>query len=37
MGNTNKPNIKKYEHTYWSMNDEEMEEIKNIKLLKLSY
>ena len=34
MGNyTNKPNITKYEHTYWSMNNEEIEEIKKYKII----
>ena len=33
MGNTNKPNITKYKHTYWSMDNEEIEEIKKYKII----
>lgn len=33
MGNTNSPNIIKYKHTYWNMNDEDIEEIRNYKII----
>jgi hypothetical protein len=32
MGNTNKPNLK-YKHTFWSMEDEDIEEIQNYKII----
>lgn len=33
MGNTNNPNILKYKHTFWSMEDEDIEEIQNYKII----
>ena len=35
MGNTNKPNIIKYKHTFWNMDDEEIEEIKKYKIIEV--
>jgi len=33
MGNTNNPNILKYKHTFWSMEDEDIKEIQNYKII----
>jgi len=33
MGNTNNPNILKYIHTFWSMEDEDIKEIQNYKII----